>query len=212
MEKILLSTCISIALLTGCGGGGASDGSVTPVAITAVAPAPVQSAPACHVVIYGDSIIANSYETETMPASILRQRPTWTVDNRAVPGQTALAGATTYMSDSRPRGVVVVVEWGMNDLIQAEDQFLVPLTAFVKELQAEGDTVVLTGISAQTIWPNEDHYNGELLQLAVDSGSAFASWGEVAVTTVDGVHPNAASSEVLVENLLNTLDKECTNG
>lgn len=209
-----------VGLLTACGGGGDSGGGafapvgssavVAPSAPTVASAPPVQ--PGCHVVIFGDSIIADPLLTETIPASIARQRPTWTVDNRAVGGQTAYEGATKYLGVTLPLGSKVVVEWGLNDLILGNDSSQ-QLSTFVSRLIADGYTAVITGIiqypKAGSQW---DYINNQWLTVATSDGAAFASWGEIPITTFDGEHPDQPSTNALVEDLLNTLDKECYSG
>jgi hypothetical protein len=215
---IKLFAALAVAgLLTACGGGGDSGGGGV-IAGSAIAqppatePPPAPAAPTtagCHVVIFGDSLIADPWLTETVPASIARQRPTWTVDNRAVGGQTAFEGATKYLGVSLPPGSKVVVEWGLNDLILGNDSSQ-QLSTFVSRLIADGNTAVLTGIiqypKAGSKW---DYLNSLWLTVATSDGAAFASWGEVPITTFDGEHPDQPSTNALVEDLLNTLDKEC---
>lgn len=206
-------------LLASCGGGGGGSPAIaiapTVQAAPVSAPAPAEPAAtivhdSCHVVIYGDSIITGTPSlTETVPQALARLRPTWTVDNRAVGGQTAAQGATAHMGDLLPQGTKVVVEWGMNDLLD-QTEFAIEVDAFVKAMIAQKTTAVITGIiehpASGVTW---DYYNTELRTIATSDGTAFVSWGEVPITTVDGIHPNQASSDALVEDLINTLDKEC---
>lgn len=207
-----------VGALTACGGGGSGGGDFAPSATTSVAPTtaalPEKTAePAkkagCYVVIYGDSLIADPLLSETIPASLARQRPGWTIDNRAVGGQTGRQGATDLFSDPRPQGAVVVEEWGVNDLI-LQDNPLPAMRAFTSKIFSEGSTAVITGViqhpQSGDLWNN---YNLGLLSIATDLHAAFVSWGEVPITTFDGTHPDQASTNVLVEDLLNSLDKEC---
>lgn len=216
----LFASLAFAGMLTACGGGGDSGGGLAaplaasatsiPTFTAASATAPSTAATSgCHVVIYGDSVIADPLLKETIPASISRQRPTWTVDNRAVGGQTAYEGATIYLGATLPPGSKVVVEWGLNDLILKNDSSS-QLSTFVSRLIANGNTVVITGIiKYPPAGPQWDYLNSLWLNAATANGAAFASWGEVPITTFDGEHPDDASTQALVTDLLNSLDKEC---
>lgn len=216
MRTKLLALGMALALI-GCGGGGSGSyaGAGSPPAtgsspsqpIAVRLPASDVHTPACHIIIYGDSIVVNAgyWLTEYPADKIRRLRPTWTVDDRAVAGQTGLLGATKAQDDPRPHGVVVVAEWGMNDLLQG-DFFFDQLTAFLKKIKSEGSTPVVTGIVQH---PGNLGFNATLMQLAINNGAAYADWGSVPITTVDGVHPNQAGVDLLIEDLVNTLDKEC---
>lgn len=203
--------------LVACGGGGSSGGGVAPVVAAAPAPAEAQKAPQnipenipgptrCHVLIYGDSIIADPLLSETMPASIKRQRPEWTVENRAHGGETAFDGGRAAINDYIPPGARVVLEWGVNDSkLGTRIDAMGDAARYVK---SQGAVPIITGLVRIGDVFNAT-YNDEARRIAIETGAAFVSWNELEITTFDGTHPDQASTDRLVDDLLHTLDAEC---
>lgn len=199
--------------LTGCGGGGSGSTSFAPVA---AAPAPVAEAPkpadpqplapaVCRVLIYGDSLIADPLLSETMPARMQRLRPAWVIENRAIGGQRWGQGAPRLWGDADLKGAVVVLEWGVNDSKLGTPLTIVPDA--ITRVKAEGGVPVLTGV-VDIVGAHTAMYDTELRRLAIEGGAAWVSWNERQVTTFDGTHPDQPSTDLLVDDLINTVEKE----
>lgn len=135
-------------------------------------------------------------------------RPAWTVDLRAVGGQTGSAGAPAVMSDARPAKAVVVLGWGVNDVIQHTD--VAPMRALIEKTRAEGSRPVLTGpVPYAGDVPGWLVVTAAIRAMASDTATPSADWSAVPIVTIDTVHPDQASSNRLVDKLIPVIDAEC---
>lgn len=215
MKQSILVAALSTTLLISCGGGGGGgSGGVGMTAPSQPLGAPTAEAPVkkkCTWVIYGDSVAAGQSTKGALtfsPAARIRQlRPDWEVIDRSQSGDSATLGVPRILNDPRPAGANVVGSWGLNDMSFDWD-VKAPLAKFVDFMKAEGRKVVITGLIS--VGTKHAKYNEDELSVAVDHGAAFASWGETPVVTVDGVHPDQATTDAITEDLVNTMDKECS--
>ncbi|SCK56533.1 hypothetical protein VAR608DRAFT_5880 [Variovorax sp. HW608] len=164
----------------------------------------------CSVVLYGDSIMRGEPLVQEGPQRrIQRARPSWNVELRAVAGQTGYEGAQLAMSDPRPTPAVVVLQWGVNDATHRIRDFSL-MRALIDKVREEGSRPLLTGPSPTTNdIPSWLTVNTMLYAVAQDSGTPWANWGAEPLPTLDGIHPTQASSDKLVDKLIDVLDAEC---
>lgn len=135
-------------------------------------------------------------------------RPAWVVHLRAVAGQTGNQGAPAMMNDVRPPASVVVLGWGINDAIQHKD--VAPMRGLIEKLRLEGASPILTGpapyAGSLASW---FRVQAAIQKMAIDTETPWVNWGVAPIRTVDGVHPDQASSNRLVDSLITALDQEC---
>lgn len=200
---------LGLSILAGCGGGGGGNTEV-PISSAPVAAAP-ESAPAapaaqpsagCRVVLYGDSIMAREWVAPRM----LAQRPGWTVANRAMPGDTAIQGVPRVIDEPREFDAAAL-EWGVNDITILNAYPQDAIARMVDKLHAERIAVVVTGIV--NVRPVASILNDVLRKMAAEHGAMFGEWGSVAVVTTDGTHPDQASTDRIVDKLVQSLDAAC---
>ncbi len=146
----------------------------------------------------GDSIMANGI------AKRLRDRGIAVLD-LAQPGDTAQSAWRRFPYDVRSMGTVII-EQGTNDISGGRDP--VPyLRKMVKYAQAEGRRVILTGITFRELvapysWMQA---NIDIIKLARERGCSHAGWNTVDYSSDDGLHPDDAMNDRLVEQLMRTL-------
>ena len=195
---------LAAALMIGCGGG--SDEPSRP-----------------SVTLDGDSI-AFGLGLPVKPADMLRNHGFEVVDKTAVglllPDMVAGYSApyADAPADHYPNGPqpayssvsrstqFVVLQAGANDVMFAPETFEASLVSAVRTLQAEGRTVVLTGITQITPEPPAWREANEAThRIARDFGLRHAGWDSVQITTIDGIHPDEASMRQLVQRLVTQL-------
>jgi hypothetical protein len=204
----MLAMAVSLAA---CGGGGGA-GSGEPASASLVAtPPPVATAGApapadCSIALWGDSLLAGQSTVGALaqsPAQFIRSaRPRYTVDDFTISGSggnEAEAGFRGYPLTDR----FVVLEWGANDTTEGYTDITGVLTRDVQWVQSHGKTPILTGI--------DPAYNNPLIiaqpiAVAKATGAAYAGWDTVQGGTVDGLHPDQATSNALAQKIIDVLD------
>lgn len=210
MKKSLTLIVAAIAI-SACGGGSSDGGIPSPGAGNSSVP-PAEDAKvgkACEVVLYGDSIMRGEPLILQGPhRRIQAARPSWTVDLRAVAGQTGHHGARLNLNDPRPTPAVVVMQWGINDAIQRTD--VSPIRLLIEKVRAEGSRPVLTGPSPWAGDVARWHAVHTAIQaMAAETETPWVNWGAAPLRTIDGLHPDQDSTNRLVDALIGVLDVEC---
>lgn len=205
MKTLSLLACLALVACGGGGGGGSNEPDVAPVA--AAAPAPI-----CTATLYGDSILAGAgLKDAERPAKVMPSlHAGWVFDDRAVSGERAETRAASFNNEYRT-GRVVVIQHGANDayVLARLPGFDAAMRSMVTYAQAEGRTVILTGMSRMDV-PHYAEYSEVIARIAKDTGAIYADWPSVpAGETLDGVHPLAAYSLELSKRLAQALP-ECT--
>lgn len=215
-----------LASLAACGGGGGgsagASGALPLVASDSPAvgpaghvPEPVASAPTpekapgCRVGLFGDSIMYG-FGLSPRPVERLRSaKPGWTFVDHSISGDTWHDGVPRQMQNVQALDVAVL-QWGINDAKVAFALEEVTMAERVMIMTAKniGAKAVVTGLINNTL-PLGDSYNAKIRETAIAAGAAFASWGERETSLRDGLHPDQAGSDALVDDLINTLEKEC---
>jgi acyl-CoA thioesterase-1 len=176
-----------------------------------------------RIVGFGDSLMAgyslppgDSFTDELQKA--LRDRgQDVTVANAGVSGDTT-SGGLARLDWSVPDGTdLVILEFGGNDMLRGIDPAEVEknLDAMLARLKERGIPVLLAGMLAA---PNLGHAYGEAFgtiypRLAEKYGATFYPFfldgvaGNAALKLEDGIHPNAAGIDTMVERILPTVEK-----
>ncbi|HXV73630.1 MAG TPA: arylesterase [Sphingomonadales bacterium] len=137
-----------------------------------------------------------------------------TVVNSGVSGDTSTGGRErlAWSLDAFPPGQphLVILEFGANDMLRGLEPALTRanLSAMLRELTARNIKVILFGMRAA---PNlgarySEEFNSIFPELARQYGTAFVPFylegvaGVSALNLEDGIHPNAAGLDIMVEN------------
>jgi acyl-CoA thioesterase-1 len=195
---------------------------VTLAAFT-IAPAATVRAEPLQVVGFGDSLMAGfglgpgEGFTDRLQAALQASGHDVAVANAGVSGDTT-SGGLARLDWSVPDGTkLVVLELGANDMLRGVDPALVEqnLDAMLSRLKARRIPVVLVGMVAA---PNLGHAYGEQFgaiypKLAEKYGATLYPFfldgvaGDKSMQLEDGMHPNAAGVERMVERFLPTMEK-----
>jgi acyl-CoA thioesterase-1 len=195
---------------------------VTLLAFT-IAPAASVRAEPLPVVGFGDSLMAGfglgpgEGFTDRLQAALRAKGHDVAVANAGVSGDTT-SGGLARLDWSVPDGTkLVVLELGANDMLRGVDPALVEqnLDAMLSRLKARRIPVVLVGMVAA---PNLGHAYGEQFgaiypKLAEKYGATLYPFfldgvaGDKSMQLEDGMHPNAAGVERMVERFLPTMEK-----
>lgn len=203
-------------LISGCAG------IVPPPRAPAAATAPISAdisrdtSPKCSIVLYGDSILHGGYAGSKRlvqpPADRLRYlRPRYKVLDLSVNAETARARSARFTQDAQERrdARFVVIAHGINDAAQALP-LAEAMTGMVRTAQAEGSTVILTGLSRQPVSvPLRNAYDTVIREVAVRTGAVFADWGAASFDPsqmADVLHPAQPYADRLVERIVAVLD------
>jgi acyl-CoA thioesterase-1 len=184
--------------------------------------APATSAEPLQIVGFGDSLMAG-YNlgpgegfTDRLQAALRAKGHDVAVVNAGVSGDTT-SGGLTRLDWSVPDGTrIVILELGANDMLRGVDPALVEknLDAMLSRLKARDISVVLAGMVAA---PNLGHAYGEQFgmiypRLAQKYGATLYPFfldgvaGDRSMQLDDGMHPNAAGVERMVERFLPTME------
>lgn len=214
---------LALSTLAACGGGGSGgfDATLT-IDVKGIPQTPPPSPPpgpvvVCKVDLYGDSILAGAYRDASgatvylaeRPAAILkRMRPSYTVFDHTVPGETAVTRSLTFNNEQRS-GRFVVFEHGVNDAAGGT-AYEPALRGMVDYAKAEGRIPIITGLSVQSVVvPNVEAYNAIALKVATETVSAFANWRTVPfdpADMADDIHPGPRYAERLMARIVERLD------
>ncbi len=195
---------------------------VTLAAFT-IAPAASVRAEPLQVVGFGDSLMAGfglgpgEGFTDRLQAALQARGHDVAVANAGVSGDTT-SGGLARLDWSVPDGTrLVILELGANDMLRGVDPALVEqnLDAMLSRLKTRGIPVVLAGMVAA---PNLGHAYGEQFgtiypKLAAKYGATLYPFfldgvaGDKSMQLEDGMHPNAAGVERMVERFLPTMEK-----
>jgi len=117
----------------------------------------------------------------------------------------------SFLNEDLP-GEVVVIQWGINDVMQAPAYYKQALRAEVQRVNALGKRPVVTGL-ARIIDPAyvifRDAGDQIAREVAGEEGAAFADWGSVPFNVsemIDPIHPGPIYQGRLTERLAETLD------
>ncbi|KQZ29539.1 acyl-CoA thioesterase [Mesorhizobium sp. Root552] len=188
-----------------------------------IAPAASVRAEPLPVVGFGDSLMAGfglgpgEGFTDRLQAALRAKGHDIDVANAGVSGDTT-SGGLARLDWSVPDGTkLVILELGANDMLRGVDPALVEqnLDAMLSRLKARGIPVVLVGMVAA---PNLGHAYGEQFgaiypKLAEKYGATLYPFfldgvaGDKSMQLEDGMHPNAAGVERMVERFLPTMEK-----
>lgn len=216
------ATVLALAIaLTGCGGGGGAvgGGGASLQSLVGASPPPVAApaAPAagtCSVALWGDSLLAGQStkgQLATTPAQfIAAARPSYTVSDFTVSGSGANQMEPAFRAYPQTARFVVL-EWGANDTTGGYTDITGVLTRDVQWVLTQGKVPVLTGID-----PAYDNplIIAQPIAVAKATGAAYAGWDQVTGGTVDGLHPDQATSNALAQKIIDVLDglaPECKN-
>jgi acyl-CoA thioesterase-1 len=176
-----------------------------------------------EIVGFGDSLMAG-YNlppgdgfTDKLQAALRAKGRDATVANAGVSGDTT-SGGRARLDWSVPDGTdLVILELGANDMLRGVDPAQVEknLDAMLARLKARGIPVLLAGMVAA---PNLGHAYGEAFgtiypRLAEKYGATLYPFfldgvaGDAKLELEDGMHPNAAGIERMVERILPTVEK-----
>jgi acyl-CoA thioesterase-1 len=176
-----------------------------------------------EIVGFGDSLMAG-YNlppgdgfTDKLQAALRAKGRDATVANAGVSGDTT-SGGLARLDWSVPDGTdLVILELGANDMLRGVDPAQVEknLDAMLARLKARGIPVLLAGMVAA---PNLGHAYGEAFgtiypRLAEKYGATLYPFfldgvaGDAKLELEDGMHPNAAGIERMVERILPTVEK-----
>jgi acyl-CoA thioesterase-1 len=179
-----------------------------------------------RIVVLGDSLTAG-YGLEAKDAFPVRLEQALqaaghkvTVINSGVSGDTSAGGLARLDWALTDRPQIVIVELGGNDALRglAPEQTRQNLHAIIGRLKADGVAVLLTGMRAPRNL-GSDYYNkfDRLYpELAARHRVAFYPFFLEGVATVrrynqaDGIHPNRAGLQVIVQKILPTVEKLIT--
>jgi acyl-CoA thioesterase-1 len=195
---------------------------VTLAAFTITPAASVRAEP-LQVVGFGDSLMAGfglgpgEGFTDRLQAALQGKGHDVAVANAGVSGDTT-SGGLARLDWSVPDGTrLVILELGANDMLRGVDPALVEqnLDAMLSRLKSRGIPVVLAGMVAA---PNLGHAYGEQFgaiypTLAAKYGATLYPFfldgvaGDKSMQLEDGMHPNAAGVERMVERFLPTMEK-----
>lgn len=214
MKHLILVAALALA---GCGGGGGGGSSgfppsvAEPQQVTPTTDAPVTPAKpsGCRVALYGDSIMYG-FGLTPRPVERLRQlRPNWTFTDRSLSGDTWHDGVPRMLQTVQDFDVGVL-QWGINDAKVAFplNEVTMAEQVMIARVKSIGAKAVVTGLINNSL-PLGGAYDEKIRDTAITAGAAFASWGERSVSLRDGLHPDQEGSDQLMEDLVNTLDKEC---
>lgn len=195
---------------------------VTLAAFTFAPAAPAASEP-LRIVGFGDSLMAGfslgpgEGFTDRLEAALRERGHDVAVANAGVSGDTT-SGGLARLDWSVPDGTgLVILELGANDMLRGVDPALVErnLDAMLSLLKARGIPVVLAGMVAA---PNLGHAYGEQFgtiypRLAEKYGATLYPFfldgvaGDKSLQLDDGMHPNAAGVERMVERFLPIMEQ-----
>ncbi|KRA00415.1 acyl-CoA thioesterase [Mesorhizobium sp. Root157] len=187
------------------------------------APAASAKAEPLQIVGFGDSLMAGyglgpgEGFTDRLQATLRAKGHDVAVVNAGVSGDTT-SGGLARLDWSIPDGTrLVILELGANDMLRGVDPALIEqnLDAMLSRLKARGIPVVLAGMVAA---PNLGHAYGEQFgtiypALAEKYGATLYPFfldgvaGNGSMQLDDGMHPNAAGVERMVESFLPTIEK-----
>lgn len=215
-----LATAFVLLLITGlaaCGGGGSGGGGVpasvvaavavpvaTPVPATVATPDPVRD---CTVDLYGDSVLHGQNGAgllaETPAQFIKRTRPAYTVKDWAVDGAGIYQQLPFMLPVTFGDARFAVLEWGIADSLAGYTDIATPYRTVIANVQLAHKTPVVTGIVSSF---NKPDIAAQPKAVAKDLSVYYAGWDAVAITTVDGLHPDQTSSNVLAGKIIEVLD------
>lgn len=203
--------------LSACGGGGDE-----------APPVP------CTVELNGDSVMYGQGLQESPAMGLLRERPHWSIDDRSASGlalEVLMSGyidptsayqrnpAGPFTAIPHPASVVVIEQGGIDALVGIPvETFEANLRAAVAHLQAQGRTVVLTGIvkaPAGPVFTSDvlsvtERMTEVTYRVARETGATHAGWDTVEFhglpETLDGIHRTQPASNRLVSRLAAVID------
>ena len=160
------------------------------------------------VVAFGDSLVFGVGSTSGNGfVSLLSQRLGVDIVNSGRPGDTTadgLARLKTSVLDREPRLVIVLL--GGNDLLQNVplQQRISNITSIATQIRASGSTVILVGLSTGNVI---DPFEGALPGIAAQTASTLVNgildgiFGDPALMSSDGIHPNNAGYKIMADRL-----------
>lgn len=218
MKRILQGALVALFLcLSACGGGGDESH-----------PKP------CTVELNGDSVMYGQGLQESPAMGLLRERPHWSIDDRSASGLALAVLLSGYIDPTsayqrnpegpftaiaHPASIVVIEQGGIDALVGISvESFEANLRTAVAHLQAQGRTVVLTGIVKA---PEGPVFTASVLaitaqmtavtyRVARETGATHAGWDTVEFAglseTLDGIHRTQPASNRLVSRLAAVID------
>jgi acyl-CoA thioesterase-1 len=195
---------------------------IVTLATFTIAPTVPASTEPLQIVGFGDSLMAG-YNlgpgegfTDKLQAALRAKGHDVVVANAGVSGDTT-SGGIARLDWSIPDGTrLVILELGANDMLRGVDPALVEenLDAMLSRLKSRNIAVVLAGMVAA---PNLGHAYGEQFgtiypRLAQKYGATLYPFfldgvaGERSMQLEDGMHPNAAGVERMVERFMPTME------
>ncbi|MBL6641697.1 MAG: arylesterase [PS1 clade bacterium] len=176
-----------------------------------------------HLVALGDSLTAGyglaprDGFTAQLQAALTARGHQVTVHNGGVSGDTSAGGLARLDWVIGPETDAVIIELGANDMLRGIAPHVTDknLRQIIETLQAKGLEVMLAGMLAA---PNlgahyETQFNQLYPQLAKQYGLVFYPFfldgvaGDPKLNLGDRIHPNSQGIEVIVNNILPTVEK-----
>ena len=176
-----------------------------------------------RIVGFGDSLMAG-YQLdpgqsfpEKLEAALTARGHDVVIANAGVSGDTS-SGGLSRLDWSVPDGTgLVILELGANDMLRGISPDITEknLDAMLARLQARNIAVLLAGMrAAPNLGPDyQEAFDGLYPRLAEAHGVPFYPFfldgvaGNAALNQADGMHPNAAGVDLIVEHILPAVEK-----
>lgn len=191
--------------------------------MAAIGTIPQAGAQPLRIVVLGDSLAAGYGLAEgdgfaaKLQAALHAAGHDVAVANAGVSGDTS-SGGLSRLDWSVPDGTgLVILELGANDMLRGISPGITEknLDAILARLKARGIAVLVAGMRAA---PNlgaayQQAFDGLYPRLAEKYGAGFYPFfldgvvGDPALHLEDGMHPNAAGFDIIVERILPTVEK-----
>ncbi len=176
-----------------------------------------------QIVVLGDSLAAGyglgpgDGFTDKLQAALRARGHDVAVANAGVSGDTS-SGGLSRLDWSVPDGTgLVILELGANDMLRGISPDITEknLDAMLARLQARNIAVLLAGMrAAPNLGPDyQKAFDGLYPRLAEAHGVPFYPFfldgvaGNAALNQADGMHPNAAGVDLIVERILPAVEK-----
>ncbi|MGB3832712.1 MAG: arylesterase [Mesorhizobium sp.] len=195
------------------------------VALFMAVPGMISSARAepLQIVVLGDSLAAGyglgpgDGFTDKLQAALRARGHDVAVANAGVSGDTS-SGGLSRLDWSVPDGTgLVILELGANDMLRGISPDITEknLDAMLARLKARNIAVLLAGMrAAPNLGPDyQKAFDGLYPRLAEAHGVPFYPFfldgvaGNAALNQADGMHPNAAGVDLIVERILSAVEK-----
>jgi hypothetical protein len=200
--------------LCACGGGGGDVGGggvlasgVVVASPPAASPGPA-SAPArdCTVDFRGDSILhgenTHGVLPETLAQHLERISPLYTVNDLAINGS-AINDTVPLLPPAVFHSRFQVLEWGVNDPAHGYTDIKAAYRTVVANVRQAGKVPVITGIDSSF---TNSSIATQAKEVALELKVAYAGWDDIKGTTIDGLHPDQVTANVLTQKIVDTLN------